>query len=146
MRRHHPATTTLILTAHDRDVLLSRAIESDVSGYLTKDQDVHHLVGAIRRAAAGESLLTGQQLRRAHRWQVEVGTRLESLTDREREVLSLLGQGMDNAAIAAALEISVNTVRAHCRHIYNKLGVHKRAEAMAFAQDIDTSDPGRSPR
>jgi DNA-binding NarL/FixJ family response regulator len=142
VRRHYPETTTLILTAHDRDALLNRAVTYDVSGYLTKDQDVPHLVASVRRAATGERLLTSRQLRRAHRWQTEVGARLESLTDREREVLKLLGRGMDNAAIATALKISVNTVRVHCRNLYRKLGVSGRGEAAAFARDVETPDVG----
>lgn len=138
VRRHYPETITLILTAHDRDAFLSRAVQRDVSGYLTKEQAVPHLVAAIRRAAAGECLLTNQQLRRAHRWQTEVGACLEKLTDREQEVLTLLGQGLDNTGIAEHLELSIHTVRAHCRHIYKKLGVSNRTEAATFARELDS--------
>lgn len=138
VRKHCPETITLIITAHDRDAFLSHAVQRDVSGYLTKDQAVPQLVVAIRRAAAGECLLTDQQLRRAHRWRTEVGARLERLTKREQEVLRLLGRGLDNATIAEDLELSVNTVRAHCRHIYKKLGVSNRTEATKFAHELDS--------
>ena len=138
VREHYPETITLILTGHDLDRLLSQGVEAGVAGYLTKEQPPNQLVEAIRRAAHHESLLTAEQYARAKRWRAEVGERYEMLTEQERAVLQRLARGLDNAAIAAELEIGVNTVRTHCRNVYKKLGVTDRIQAMTFARNILT--------
>lgn len=132
VREHYPETITLVLTAHDRDAYLSKMIDVGVTGYLLKEKKTERLVQAIRCAARGEILITGGQLARAHRWRKKVGERWESLTDRERQVLRLLTQGSDNASIAKTLNVSVNTVRCHVGHVYAKLKVANRMEAVAF--------------
>jgi DNA-binding NarL/FixJ family response regulator len=73
VRAHYPETITLVLTAHDRDVFLAEAIEGGVAGFLTKEEAPHRLVKAIRRAARGETLISGEQLARARHWRREVG-------------------------------------------------------------------------
>ncbi|HDD24312.1 MAG TPA: response regulator transcription factor, partial [Chloroflexi bacterium] len=93
VRANYPETVTLILTAHDRDCYLAKAVEAGAVGFLTKDEPPQRLVEAIRRAACGEVLITGGQLARTYSWQKEVGERWESLTEREREVLALIVRG-----------------------------------------------------
>jgi DNA-binding NarL/FixJ family response regulator len=132
VRTNYPETVTLILTSHDRDYYLAETIRAGAVGFLTKEEAPQRLLEAVRRAARGDLLITGGQLRRVNHWREEVGERWESLTEREREVLHLLVQGLDNAAIADMLCVSVNTVRSHNSHIYSKLGVADRAEAIAF--------------
>ncbi|MDY7080259.1 MAG: response regulator transcription factor [Chloroflexota bacterium] len=132
VRTNYPETITLVLTAHDRDCYLAKMIEAGAAGFLTKEEAPQRLVEAIRCAARGDVLITGGQLARANHWREEVGARWESLTERERQVLQLLAEGLDNAAIAEALRVSVNTVRCHISHIYSKLGVADRAEAIVF--------------
>lgn len=127
-----PETIVLVLTGHDRDCFLAQAVEAGVSGFLTKEVSAHRLVEAIRCAARGEVIITGGQMARAVRWREEVGERWECLTEREREVLRLLAQGLDNRAIAKVLRVSLNTVRCHCSRIYSKLGVANRAGAIVF--------------
>ena len=133
VRNHCSQTTVLILTAHDRDCFLAQAVEAGVAGYLVKTERVQRIVEAIRCAARGEALITGGQLARAMRWQQEVGARWESLTEREREVLCLMVQGLDNQAIAQALHITPKTVECHVTRILDKLDVRSRQEAIVWA-------------
>ena len=133
VRTHYSETIMLVLTAHDRDCYLTKAIEAGVVGFLTKEETSQRLVEAIRRAVRGEVLITGGQLARAHSWRKEVGGRWESLTKREREVLGLIVRGQSNKQITEVLSISECTVRTHIGNILNKLGVDSRAEAIAWA-------------
>ena len=130
-----PETTVLILTGHDRDHFLAEAVEEGVAGYLTKDVAQTDLVAAIRRAARGEVLITGEQFARARRWSREIGARWNCLTEREREVLTVLARGKSNAEIAEALSITVRTVEMHLTHVMGKLGVHSRVEAVVWVRD-----------
>ncbi|MEA3309463.1 MAG: response regulator transcription factor [Chloroflexota bacterium] len=72
VRHYYPETVTLILTAHDRDAFLAEMEQAGAVGYLTKEEDFPTLVAALRRAAQGEVLFSGEQLWRAHRWRQEV--------------------------------------------------------------------------
>ena len=135
VRTHHPETSTLVLTAHDRDYYLSRAVDAGVSGYLTKDQAPQMLLEAIRHAARGEAFIFTELLDRASHWREDVWKRWESLTNREREVLHLVVQGFDNAAIAETLSVTVRTVESHLTSILKKLDVSSRLEASAWVCD-----------
>jgi DNA-binding NarL/FixJ family response regulator len=132
VREHHPATITLVLTAHDRDFYLSEMMEAGVVGYLDKCQRGEQLVEAIRRAAAGENLFTDEQLNRVLRWREEAGDKWQSLTGREREVARLLVQGLNDAALAKALNISPRTASFHVAGLLKKLAVESRQEAVAW--------------
>jgi DNA-binding NarL/FixJ family response regulator len=132
VRVNYPETVTLVLTAHDRDAYLAKTIEAGVVGYLTKDEVSLGLVQAIRRAARGEILVTGEQLARAVRWRKEVGGRWESLTGREREVLQLLVQGLGNEAVAETLCVKTKTVECHVTEVLHKLGVSSRQAAIVW--------------
>jgi DNA-binding NarL/FixJ family response regulator len=110
VRENYPETITLVLTSHDRDAYLAGMMDAGAVGYLDKKLKGNDLISAIRRAARGEFLFDKEQIERARRWREEVTAKWESLSDREREVLQLLSEGQDNHAIAASLEISINTV------------------------------------
>lgn len=129
VQENHPQTATLVLTAHGKDAYLANMMEARAAGYLDKKLQPRQLISFIRRAARGEILFDKEQLDRAHRWREEVRTQWESLSDREREVLQALTEGIDNKGIAAHLGISVNTVEKHLKNIYVKLGVTSRTKA-----------------
>ena len=99
---------------------------------LLKDQRGEQLIEAIRRAAAGENLFTDEQLNRALRWQQNAGDKWQSLTEREREISQLLVQGLNDTALAQALNISPRTASHHVANLLNKLGVASRQEAVAW--------------
>ena len=113
--------------------LPAQAVEAGVSGFLTKQEGAERIVEGIRRAARGEVLLTDGQLTRAIHWRKEVGDRWERLTEREREVLRLMAQGLDNQAIAQRLGIAPRTVECHVTRILDKLDVRSRQEAVVWA-------------
>jgi DNA-binding NarL/FixJ family response regulator len=130
IRTNYPEIITLVLTAHDRDAYLSGMLEAGVAGYLDKKLRAGQLISAIRRAAHGEFLFDKQQLERARRWREDVSRKWESLSEREREVLQMLTEGVENKAISTSLGITVNTVEKHLENIYRKLGVKSRTEAV----------------
>lgn len=133
VRANYPETITLILTAHDQDCYLAKAVEAGVVGFLTKDESPQRLVKAIRRAVRGEVLITGGQLARAYSWRKEVGERWESLTERERQVLVLMVSGQSTRQIAEVLTIEKCTVETHTGNMLSKVGMASRAEAIAWA-------------
>ena len=103
-----------------------------VAGYITKDETPDRLIEAIYRAAKGEKLFTEKQYARALSWRETAGNKCESLTERERDVLQLLEQGLNNSTIARLLGVSPKTIAQHITNILEKLGVNSRHEAVAW--------------
>jgi NarL family two-component system response regulator LiaR len=134
VRRHYPETITLILTAHNRDDLLSQAVEMEVAGYVTKDITPHRLVQAVRAAANFEQLLTVEQYERAQEWERQVREPWEALTAREREVLMHLAQGKSQQEVAETLQITVRTVETHVTHLLSKLDATTTREAVVWVR------------
>lgn len=135
-----PSTKVVIMTAHDEDRLLVEAVEAGASGFLGKDEAAQELLSAAKAAAEGEVLIDPgtltrllAQVARERAEQRDAQNLLDDLTDREREILQLLAEGMRNDDIAAKLFISPQTVQTHVRNILGKLRVHSKLEAVAFA-------------
>jgi DNA-binding NarL/FixJ family response regulator len=129
VREHYPETDTLVLTAHDRDSYLASMMEAGAKGFLSKEESEHKLISSIRRTASGASIFDDGQIARVKRWKESVSDKWESLSEQERQVLELVGTGLENRAIAEQLCITVKTVEYHLTMIYRKLGVRNRAEA-----------------
>ena len=124
-----PEVAVVVLTTFDTDEAIVRAIDAGAAGYLLKDAPTHQLLDAVRRAAAGETVLAGKISRRlVERMR---GTTTDVLTAREIEVLRHIADGNTNAETARALHISTATVKTHLLHVYAKLGVSDRAAAVA---------------
>lgn len=136
IKASHPHVSVLILTMHDDDQFVFAAIEAGAAGYLLKDVDGSQLIHAVRAVRAGESVLHPTIVHKvlARLASVEHGQGRpgldEPLTDRELEVLRLAARGMANKEICATLEVSVRTVEAHLNHIFRKLDVGSRTEAI----------------
>ncbi len=140
IKQASPATKVVIMTAHDDERVLAEAVEAGATGFLLKTEGVDQVLGAAKAAAAGETLIDPDLLGRLLRElavdrQVKAEARhlLGLLTDREREILSLLAEGFRNEDIAGKLFISPQTVQTHVRNILAKLNVHSKLEAVAFA-------------
>lgn len=132
LRALDPAPAVVILTTFDRDVEILRAVEAGASGYLLKDARSEEITSAIRRAAAGEIVLSPELT--ARMVQVMRAPRVR-LTDREIEVLGLLETGASNREIAKTLFVTEATVKTHLVHLFEKLGVDSRSRAVAVARE-----------
>ena len=120
------------------DEVLITAVEAEWRGYVDKELALGDLLSVIRRTIAGEVVMPAHLLYRAIqsrsvRGRTVKGARVNQLTAREREVLTLISQGLDNKSIAAALGIRVTTARSHVQRVLEKLGVHSKLQAVQFA-------------
>ncbi len=140
VRENYPETITLVLTAHDRDIYLAGMMDTGIAGYLSKTERGENLIAAIRRAASGESLFTHEQFTRVKKWRHEAQEKWEKLTEREREVLLLMEQGLSNKAIAKQLDITSKTVAYHISAIFGRLDVESRHEAVVWHQKYFPND------
>lgn len=131
LARVTPDVRVLVLTTYDTDDLIVGAVEAGAIGYLLKDTEPAALRDAVRQAAAGQTVLSApiasrlvQQLRQPT---------ATSLTPREREILTLVADGLSNAEIAARLHVGRATVKTHLLHVFDKLGVNDRTAAVVTA-------------
>lgn len=140
IKASHPNTAVLILTAYDDDQYVFALLEAGAAGYLLKDVPSAEVVRAVRAVHAGEPVLHPAIARKVlarfaappgQTQAAHIGHGGEaSLTDREQEVLRLAACGLSNAEISSRLYLSIRTVQVHLTHIFNKLGVGSRTEAV----------------
>jgi DNA-binding NarL/FixJ family response regulator len=137
-----PESKVVILTTFDEDDYIFGALKAGASGFLLKRTPRADLIAAIHAVAAGEGLLSPSVTRRvidrlAHQPLIGDGAdpRLRELTPREREVLTLIGQGYSNQEITSQLHIEETTVNTHVRRILMKLHLRDRVHAVIFAYE-----------
>lgn len=138
IRDRLPQTHVLILTTFDDDAWLFDAIQAGAAGYLLKDTTREELVRAVRGTAAGRTFVdpavAGRLFQQLAGDVAQPDSRiLARLTEREQEILRMLARGYNNAAIAAALSLSVGTVRNHVSSLLAKLDVADRTQAALLA-------------
>jgi DNA-binding NarL/FixJ family response regulator len=134
LRRRQPSIGIVVLTASSSDHVLLAAIEAGASGFLSKTRSLDEVTAAVRAAAAGESVISPELLARLlPRFGRGGPHSADDLTEREREVLALVAEGLSNAAIAERLVVSVHTVRNHIASLSAKLGAHSKLEALSIA-------------
>ena len=144
----------LLVVGPESAQAMVEAVDSGAMGYVVSGTPLQELADAAEAVASGEAVVPPMMLgallkhvvqrRRASRADLE---RLDSLTQREREVFDLLAAGLDRNLIAQRLYISVGTVRSHLQSVFAKLNVHTHAQAVAFAArcGVQVDDPGVSP-
>lgn len=135
IKQSEPQVSVLVLTMHDDEQFIFAVIEAGAAGYLLKDVTGDELVTAVKALHAGESVLhpaVAQKVlaRLASGAQPLGRTGPEPLTDREFEVLRLAARAMANKEIARTLDVSIRTVEAHLSHVFRKLEVGSRTEAV----------------
>jgi DNA-binding NarL/FixJ family response regulator len=144
LRRRASAPEVIVLTTFDADEFVLRALRAGASGFLLKDTPPVEILHAVRRVAHGEAMLSPTVTRRliAHVAAPEANngrqaalTALGQLSEREREVALLLGQGRANAEIAAELFMSVATVKAHVSRLLVKLELNNRVQVALLVHD-----------
>lgn len=151
----YPSMHVVVVTGHRQVAVASAAVRAGAAGFVPKDAPVEDLLTAIRGTALGEThipprLLTGVLRGLQNPPAVGLEEQLVSqLTDREKEVLDCMMEGLDRAATAERLFRSVNTIRTHTRNLLAKLGVHSSIEAVALARRAQvahlTRFDGRAP-
>lgn len=128
VKREMPGTRIIILTTFARGGYLRRALEAGASGYLLKDSPAEHLANAVRRVKAGGRVVDPELA-------AEAWSEPDPLTDRERQVLRLAGEGQTSAEIAGELHLSDGTVRNYLSEAISKLGAGNRVEAARIARE-----------
>ncbi|KOU19462.1 LuxR family transcriptional regulator [Streptomyces sp. WM6372] len=138
----------LVLTTFDLDEYVYEALRAGASGFLLKDASADQLAEAVRVVAAGEALLSPNITKRLITEFSRMGAprapskaRIDELTERETEVLSLIAQGLSNAEIAAHLMVAEQTVKTHVGRILVKLGLRDRTQAAVFAYETGLVRP-----
>ncbi|MBI2862251.1 MAG: response regulator transcription factor [Chloroflexi bacterium] len=139
IKRNRPETQVVVLTMHDSQEHFFRLLHAGASGYLLKGASKDELLSAIRSAAQGgvflhpglAKKLVGDYLHRVARG--EERESYDALTDRERQVLGLIAEGLTSREIAQRLVLSPNTVERHRANIMGKLGLHSRTELIKYA-------------
>jgi len=131
-----PSTTILILTAYDDDQFIFSLLEAGAAGYLLKNVSGRELTDAVRAINAGESVLHPSVARKVINRFASISGKtgekqaFETLSERELDILKLATKGLNNQEIAERLNISIRTVQGHLGHIFNKLNVSSRTEAV----------------
>jgi DNA-binding NarL/FixJ family response regulator len=148
IKQELPEVRVIALTMHGDQRFFLEALAAGAEAYILKGADPAQLLEAVRAAAAGTAYLTPEQAKRMLTEYRRAAERESEgsgpgLTAREREVLTLIAEGLTGKAIAEQLSLSPNTVERHRTNIMNKLGLHNRAELVRFAirERLIDSDP-----
>jgi DNA-binding NarL/FixJ family response regulator len=143
-----PRARIIALTTFDVDQHVVDMLRAGAVGFLLKDVTADSLLNAVRRAAAGEAVVAPVVMARmmdhfAARppLPAQLPPGYDDLSDREREILTLIGAGRSNTEIAEELFISMATVKTHVRHIFAKLNLRDRAQAVVAARDAELRLP-----
>jgi DNA-binding NarL/FixJ family response regulator len=140
----------LIMTTFDLDEYVHQALRAGASGFLLKDARPEELLAGIRAVAAGDAIIAPALTRRlldafAQRLAPPAGSpRLAALTDRERDILIAIGQGMSNTEIAEHFTLSESTVKTHVGRVLAKVRARDRVQAVIFAYDNGLARPKNS--
>jgi DNA-binding NarL/FixJ family response regulator len=140
----YPDVAVVILTSYSDEQRVLEAMDAGAIGYVLKDTDPVHLLAAIRSAAQGHSPLDPRVARTILHSRRAAPTASE-LTEREEEVLALVGRGLANKQIARALDIREGTVKAHLTSVFQRIGVRDRTSAALWARTNlpQFTEPGR---
>lgn len=138
IQAQHPGTLCIVLSMHDESVYAERALRAGARGYVMKEAAADHLVGAIRRVLAGSIYVSETMASRMLEGITSSRSKpttslIDRLTDRELEILEMIGKGVATKHIAERLSISARTVEAHRAHIKEKIGITDGAALVRFA-------------
>jgi two-component system, NarL family, response regulator LiaR len=129
----NPASRILVLTSFTEDDKVSQAIAAGAMGYLLKDSDSRQLLQSIRDVYHGEIAIQPRVMHTLVKGMRSAPPQAEALTEREKEVLGLIAQGLSNLEIARRLDLSEWTVRTHVRNLLGKLHLENRTQAALYA-------------
>ncbi|MBU0492109.1 MAG: response regulator transcription factor [Chloroflexi bacterium] len=135
IRQAQPEVQVIALTSFDEPYLVQGALQAGAVGYLLKNASIDDLAEAIRAARAGRPTLAPEALQNLIKAATQPSASGYGLTERERQVLALIVEGLSNPEIARRLVVSRPTIKTHVSHILTKLGAANRAEAAALARE-----------
>jgi DNA-binding NarL/FixJ family response regulator len=150
LKRAYPDMAVVMLTNYDCPTFMARSVVGGAAGYLLKGLPRGEMLAALRAVARGETLLSAHDLvrslqavgKQAAGKKVSASPNLiESLTDREKDVVRLLAMGLSNRDIGAVLSVAESTVKTHVKHIIWKLNVSDRVQAAVWAVQRATASP-----
>ena len=133
IKQQRPRTQVLVFTSYAEDSQVRDALNAGATGYLLKDALAEDLVRAVREVNAGRAWLHPQAQRQMLEWMRRPPSQIDSLTSRERSVLSLLAEGQSNKQIARSLGLTAGTVKGYVSQVLDKLGVADRTQAALLA-------------
>ncbi len=145
IRSKLPETACLMLTSFGDDQAMVSSIVAGASGYVLKTSGAAELVAAVRASAAGMSIIdphAAQAVIERLRSQTATATSMSTLTDQERRVLDLVGEGLTNRQIAARLSLSDSTVKNYVASLLAKLGMQRRSQAAAYVARLGGTQGG----
>lgn len=142
----------LIVTTYELDEYIVEALRAGAAGFILKDAPPDELIHAVRTVAAGDALLAPsvtrrllEQVMRGLPERPKLPPSYDELTEREREILLLIGRGLSNAEIAQELYLSPGTIKSHVSHILIKLGLRDRVQAVVLAYETGLISVGGLP-
>ncbi|HEX4086363.1 MAG TPA: response regulator transcription factor [Chthoniobacteraceae bacterium] len=140
LRAEHPKLPILVITAYDEKTYGLRALRAGATGYLTKREGETHLVAAVRSVLSGKIWVSpdfkGQLIYKIALGAVDGDSPLDALSDRELEVLHLLGEGKSSQEISEKLNLSIKTIETHRLHIKQKLELKSSSDLVRFALEL----------
>ncbi len=155
IRERHPQVKTLVMGLADSEGIILRYIEAGAAGYILREEGVDVLLSNLRAAVEERALISPRVAARLMARIAELSDKLaamgmdpgdyEQLTPREREILGLIGQGLNNQAIAERLHIEVGTVKNHVHNILRKLNVASRKDAALYLSLVEGQEPAAGP-
>ncbi len=144
IERRRPGLPVLVLTMHDADAAVQKALRAGARGYVVKGAAHGTVVRSLIAVAEGDVVLAGGVGRELLGRPLSSGSRpFPALTDRETEVLGLVARGYPNARISTELHLSLKTVQNHVSNIMGKLGATSRAQVVAADRDAGVGSPAR---
>jgi DNA-binding NarL/FixJ family response regulator len=147
LKRESPTTGVILFTVYENPDYLVEALKSGAAGYLLKGASKREIVSTVRQVLAGESLLHPELVMSLLKQLSNVSSdsaAAQRLSPRERDVLRLIALGQSNKEIAAALDLTVSTVKTHVEHVIGKLGVSDRTQAAVRAIELGLTSSSSS--
>lgn len=139
VRAHHPGLPILVLSMYDESVFAARLLAAGANGYIMKQAASDQFIAALRQVLAGRTYLSESAslglIRKISPGSNRSGSPIDNLSNRELQVLQMIGKGMSSREMAGSLNLSIKTVEAHRQRIKRKLGLKTSAHLVQFAAD-----------
>ncbi|WP_028115562.1 response regulator [Ferrimonas senticii] len=137
LRSHYPAIPVVVISAHEDDATISKALQYDGQGFIPKSAPPTEFANAIRQVLDGDNYVPPGFNHAAVAAEQDMGSRIADLTPQQYKVLQMFAEGLLNKQIAYDLDVSEATIKAHATAIFRKLGVRNRTQAVIALQELE---------